>query len=64
MSITPPAPPVSDALLDYLKHLFPNACPRLGTSFEHVWYQAGQHAVVAHLQAVAARQREKSLNTG
>jgi hypothetical protein len=51
------APPISQALLDYLDKTFPDKCPGEEVADRQVWINVGSVRVVRHLRSVHNRQR-------
>jgi hypothetical protein len=54
-------PPISEQLLEYLRHVFPDRCPDENTPDRKVWMNAGAASVVRHLERLRNEQLESSL---
>jgi hypothetical protein len=57
-----PIPPVSEELVKDLDQRFPARCPHLEENDRHIWFYAGQRAVVDFLKKVLKRQTESRFN--
>ena len=54
-------PLISQELIDYLDHQFPNQCPRITFTDRQIWFGAGSASVVKHLMRVKEDQEENIL---
>ena len=55
------APRITQELIDYLDHQFPNQCPRITFTDRQIWVSAGSAEVVKHLIRVKEDQEENIL---
>ncbi len=55
------APLITQDLIDYLDHQFPNQCPRVSFTDRQIWVSVGSADVVKHLKRVKEDQEENIL---
>ena len=53
-------PLISEALVDYLNALYPEACAELNDSERMIFFKAGRRDVVRHLTAVLKQQQKNA----
>ena len=56
-------PFVEEGLLEYLKKVFPDRCPRLNQTDREIWVDVGAAKVIRHLSDIHTQQRENLFGT-
>lgn len=55
------APIITQELIDYLDHKFPDQCPNISDSERKIWTDTGASLVIKHLQRVKEDQEDNIL---